>query len=216
MLGQFHVTKWVEAVAEVSIPPFAVTRIRGAVWENPGRTVLQVDKCDVDNDFPVAVNSHQPMAAGKPGMVAIEGVVYVLYDDSSTPDNGQLWGPQASSFEIKEGNTGFVILGDVDTERGIVLVNISGTSDGEVGGCLAENHPGRGVVFDLHLGHWSSSLNKWLYDTGTVVPAIDWRHGVPYPSTGATGLFRARPSDEHGIIYETLALDCTSPGACGS
>jgi len=216
VLGQFHVTKWVEAVAEVYIPPFAVTRIKGAVWENPGRTVLQVDQCAIDNDFPVAVNSHQPMAAGKPGLVALEGVVYVLYDNDSTPANGQFWGAQANSFEIKEGNSGFVILGDVDTARGVVLVNVSATMDGEIGGCLAEHHPGRGTEFDIHLGHWSSSLHKWVYEASATVPAIDWRHGVPYPSSGATGLFRARPSDEHGIIYETLALDCTSPGTCGS
>lgn len=84
------------------------------------------------------------------------------------------------------------------------------------GACLDEDHPGRGVVFDVHLGAWDSSAHEWVYDTETVSKAIDWRYGVPYPDLGATGLFEARPSQSYGIIWECVSLDCESPGPCGS
>lgn len=218
MLGQFHVTKWVEAVAEVAIPAFGVVRVKGATWENPARTVLQIDQCSADNDFPIAINSHTPIAAGGYGWVALEGVVYVLYDNDSTPANGEAWGAQKDSFEIKEGNIGCIILGDVDTEKGIVLVNLNPAcgQGGLIGGCLAENHKGRGVVFEIYLGSWSAADHKWNYDTETEVKAIDWRYDVPYPNAGATGLFTPRASDTYGVIMETVALDCDTPGACGS
>jgi hypothetical protein len=82
------------------------------------------------------------------------------------------------------------------------------------GGCLEENHPGRGIVFEIALGVWSSSNHKWSYTAGTK-KAIDWRYGVPYPPAGATGSFIQRPSDTHGSIWEVLDLDCESPGECG-
>jgi hypothetical protein len=85
---------------------------------------------------------------------------------------------------------------------------------GLVGGCLAENHPGRGEPFDIHLGLWSSALNRWVYDEQTTNKAIDWRYGVPYPDAGATGLFQMQKSDLYGAIWETVDLDCSSPGTC--
>jgi hypothetical protein len=83
------------------------------------------------------------------------------------------------------------------------------------GGCLAENHKGRGEVFEIYLGEWDCSSHKWVYDTETAVKAIDWRYDVPYPDEGATGLFQPMCSSTHGIIWETVALDCDTPGECG-
>lgn len=85
---------------------------------------------------------------------------------------------------------------------------------GSVGGCLAENHPGRGLPFNIHLGIWMPSAHRWLYDETSTVKAIDWRHGVPTPDAGSTGLFEARASDSYGAIWEVLDLDCSTPGAC--
>ena len=85
-----------------------------------------------------------------------------------------------------------------------------------IGGCLNEDHPGRGTVFELNLGTWDTADNKWVYASGSPVEAIDWRYDVPYPGEGATGLFEARESDTYGTIWETVSLDCSSPGTCGS
>lgn len=88
-------------------------------------------------------------------------------------------------------------------------------ADRLVGGCLAENHPGRNSVFHIHLGVWTPASDSWTYEPTDTVHAIDWRYGVPYPTAGATGLFVARISTTHGKIYEVVALDCESPGDCG-
>ncbi len=88
-------------------------------------------------------------------------------------------------------------------------------SEGLRGGCLAENHKGRGEVFKVYLGTWDCDSHKWSYDTETEYQAIDWRYDVPYPDAGATGLFQPRCSSTYGIIWETVALDCDSPGPCG-
>jgi hypothetical protein len=85
-----------------------------------------------------------------------------------------------------------------------------------IGGCLAENHPGRGVAFNLTLGTWDATQTKWLYNISPNVKAIDWRYGVPYPDAGATGLFHPKASDTYGTIWECVSLDCESPGACES
>lgn len=82
-----------------------------------------------------------------------------------------------------------------------------------IGACLAEDHPGRGLVFGIWLGIWSPSLHEWEYDDSGAnsIPAIDWRYDVPYPDQGATGLFTPRSSDTYGTIWECVALDCSDP-----
>ena len=81
------------------------------------------------------------------------------------------------------------------------------------GGCLAEDHPGRGTVFGIWLASWNSSTHSWTYDSSgdNSNPAIDWRYGVPYPDQGSTGLFTPRASDTYGIIWECVSLDCDVP-----
>jgi hypothetical protein len=83
-----------------------------------------------------------------------------------------------------------------------------------VGGCLAEDHPGRSIAFKIYLGTWNSETSSWDYDLTTTVYAIDHRYDMPYPDEGATGLFVKRASDTYGVIYECVSLDCSSPGAC--
>lgn len=83
------------------------------------------------------------------------------------------------------------------------------------GGCLAEDHPGRGIGFNIYLGVWDPDYDNWSYDTSEEPAwAIDWRYGVPYPDAGATGLFEPRGSTYYGTIWECVALDCESPGEC--
>jgi hypothetical protein len=79
------------------------------------------------------------------------------------------------------------------------------------GGALAENHPGRGVPFEIHLGTWDPATDSWAYDCNNTVKAIDWRYAVPYPDEDATGLFQKRKSTTYDYIYEVVALDCESP-----
>lgn len=101
----------------------------------------------------------------------------------------------------------------------LALVRISNwhkleDTDSLRGGCLVYDHPGRGEPFEVHLGEWDPAEHVWVYGADPEW-AIDWRYGVPHPEAGATGLFQKRKSDELGNIWEVVALDCASPGACG-
>ena len=102
-----------------------------------------------------------------------------------------------------------------DSQRFEVIGSAGGTSP-IVECCLAEDHPGRGIVFSLYPGTWSSSQNKWGYGSLQAAYGIDWRHGVTYPDKGARGYFNPKPSDTYGTIYDCVSLDCTSPGECGA
>ncbi len=102
-----------------------------------------------------------------------------------------------------------------------------------VGFELAEDHPGKGIPFDIRLGVWSPDTLQWTnsagcYDQG-LAKAIDWRFGVPYPEECATGLGMwmsavdfltaegtgtSEVADER--IVEVWTLDCESPGCIGT
>jgi hypothetical protein len=79
--------------------------------------------------------------------------------------------------------------------------------------CLAENHPGRGIVFEVTLGTWDPDDHDWCFE-GDPVKAIDWRYDVPYPDAGARGQGYFKPSTTHGRILIPIDMDCDSPGAC--
>lgn len=115
-------------------------------------------------------------------------------------------------FSGADGDRGFACLDD--TLSLYYVVAMGGQTSLLLGGCLKEDHPGRGEVFDLYLGYWDSDQNEWVYVEEWVVKAIDWRYAVPYPDAGTTGLFTPRPSTTYGTIFECVALDCVSPGAC--
>jgi len=87
--------------------------------------------------------------------------------------------------------------------------------------CLAENHPGCGVAFDLKLGTWNPSTDSWDYEASASAKGIDYWYSVagPYPNSGATGNFIARPSDTYGVIWEcvgNMSCDSDSCGGCGA
>ncbi len=79
--------------------------------------------------------------------------------------------------------------------------------------CLQEDHPGRGIVFEVKLGKWDVSSHAWCFE-GDNEKAIDWRYDVPYPGAGSRGQGYFMPSEEHGRILIPIDMDCSSPGAC--
>jgi hypothetical protein len=80
-----------------------------------------------------------------------------------------------------------------------------GSGSSLVGIMLAEDHPGRGNLFNVYLG--TRSGFEWVYDCNNTYKCIDHRFGVPYPEIYATGL--AMWID--GTTLELVALDCVSP-----
>ncbi len=79
--------------------------------------------------------------------------------------------------------------------------------------CLQEDHPGRGVVFEVKLGKWDSDSHSWCFE-GDNEKAIDWRYDVPYPGAGSRGQGYFLPSKEYDRILIPIDMDCSSPGAC--
>jgi hypothetical protein len=86
--------------------------------------------------------------------------------------------------------------------------------------CLAEDHPGCGVVFDLKLGIWNSATDEWDYEASASAKGIDFFYAVDftYPGAGATGNFEPRPSDTYGTLWHCLgnmSCDADACGGCG-
>lgn len=98
---------------------------------------------------------------------------------------------------------------------------LDGTSNGSIECCFKENHPGRGVVFEVYKNvGWDPDDHRYLYDTSdtdTISKAIDWWcDGTPdIPNAGARAYFHEEPSTEHGTIMVLDGnCDCDSPGSC--
>lgn len=112
-------------------------------------------------------------------------------------------------------------------DTGDIYINWMLLDEGEglVECCLAENHPGYGVVFEVYVGKWKPTNNGWCYednltgeppalDPTKVKKAIDWRYGTPYPDAGARGLFMRHTGYCDGVFvefYEVVSLDCEPP-----
>ena len=82
--------------------------------------------------------------------------------------------------------------------------------------CLAEDHPGYGVVFTVKLMVWDEDNNGHKPDPDDTDShyAIDWRYGTPYPGAGSRGLFikrRGTCGGESVDMYEVVSLDCSPP-----
>ncbi len=83
--------------------------------------------------------------------------------------------------------------------------------------CLAENHPGKDIVFEVYIGVWDPATHEWDFQGCEITDkekAIDKDSGVPEPNEGAQGWGLWMPSDEHGRILHVVTMDCTTPGPC--
>jgi len=190
---------------ELAVEPQLSKVTRENIWING------IEPTDTGIPFSVLL---QPVTAGKWALGQVAGICPAWVD---IQDVSHRWAylPAGEYVLVSSGDGDVCIVqhpGLEGEQLCVVLLNACGSD--LRGGCLAENHPGRGAPFDLYLGEWYPAINGWDYDTSATVKAIDWRYGVPYPDAGATGLFKARASDAYGTIWEVVALDCSSPGAC--
>jgi hypothetical protein len=184
-----------------------------------GRTILHVSRPTASSKCSscciTIVNGPCPIPAGESRRVGTMDSPMLALAGAATYVTGDEVGVKADSFALWTGYKGYMIVGDYDASTGTMRV-VKCSIDDLVGGCLYDDHPGRGIPFKIYLGTWNTSQDKWIYDTSVKVDAIDWRYGVPYPDAGATGLFKCRKSDTYGVIWEVVALDCTSPGTCNA
>jgi hypothetical protein len=126
MRGQYQGTRWLECLntSGYSIPPHSLVTITGATLEDPGRTVLHVDRASADHDYPIAITNHATIAVSDYGLCACEGPVFVNYDSAATPAVGYAWGTAAGSFKATLDKNGLIVLPGIDTIRKLVLCDI--------------------------------------------------------------------------------------------
>jgi hypothetical protein len=86
---------------------------------------------------------------------------------------------------------------------------------------LKENHPGRGICFNVVVGTWCPYEAKYRFpdcdSTAEEIPAIDWHYAVPYPDKYAQGWFKMMPlsgNESHSMIAVCVSLDCESDDLC--
>ncbi len=92
-------------------------------------------------------------------------------------------------------------------------------ADGSLFWCmLQEDHPGRGVEFDILVGRHCPDTGKHRFDCSETVfqVGIDWHNGAPEPDEYTQGWFKRRPSTttDSGYIFHVISLDCESDDSC--
>jgi len=162
-----------------------------------------------------------PIPSGKIGPAQVAGAGVALVNVGNI--NHTHAEPTAGELYLSSGISGPIRLlhkPDATGEQLCVVLFQAGVSSEVRRCCLAENHPGCGVVFDLKLGTWNPATHKWDYEAEASAKGIDWWYSVsgPYPDAGATGNFEPRPSDEYGTIWVVsgnLSCDDDNCGECG-
>lgn len=99
-------------------------------------------------------------------------------------------------------------IGHLTRRHGYVV----GSQPAAVRCCLAEQHPGYNIVFEVYVGTWNPATDNWDYSLEKS-KAKDLFYADPEvtPGEGATGMFIPRPSDTYGTIYMAISGDCDAP-----
>lgn len=108
-------------------PPFAVMQITGVDTDTGAVTVTRPTG---DGKTGVVFNGPVEIPAGGRGNATADPPMLAAYDGGTgTPSVGDLWGTATSSWLLAAGNSGFVALGDVDSDNEIGLFRPSGAAE---------------------------------------------------------------------------------------
>jgi hypothetical protein len=160
-----------------------------------------------------------PIPAGKIGPAQVAGAGVALVNVGNV--NHTHAEPTAGELYLSSGTSGLIRLlhkPDATGEQLCIVLFQATAAESEVRRCcLAENHPGCGVVFDLKLGTHNTATDDWDYEATASAHGIDHWYSVagPYPPAGATGWFRAYPSDTYGTLWHGWDISCDDD-ACGT
>lgn len=133
------------------------------------------------------------------------------FETGAWTDQEREWRLDPKGMDVETLAVGDRVIAFWDAHRSMLVpIMVSGSDSSLLGIRLIEDHPGKGILMWITLGRWSPAGHGWIYDQGSY-RAVDWRHGVPYPEAGATGLAVWRASNQYDRILEIVALDCESP-----
>ncbi len=160
----------------------------------------------------------EPIAKGETGWAVVSGLVQTVVhqNDEDHRYAEAVEGSRRLETTFDAGAPCEILwMGEADeeTDEAFAIVRVGNNRRLLYEFCLQEDHPGRGIVFDVKLGTWNPESHSWCFE-GNPVKAIDWRFDVPYPDAGARGQGYFLPSTEHGCILIPIDMDCSSPGAC--
>lgn len=109
---------------------FAVQATGATHDEDTGQNGVNIElpTSDDPESALIAGNFVQTAKSGYETQVSFDFPLYLKYDaQDGTPANGEEWGPDQSG-KLRKGKFGFIVIGDADTDREVVLVNrASGT-----------------------------------------------------------------------------------------
>ena len=136
----------------------------------------------------------------------------LFLNDGSTPNSRDVY--NVTEAEIEEGDYAIIWRDKLGSWLAVPMA----TTHTVRRCCLAENHPGCGVVFDLKLGTWNPATDEWDYEATASAHGIDFFYAVDftYPNAGATGNFEPRPSNTYGTLWHALGNVSCDDDACGT
>lgn len=201
-------TDWVPVtnVAAVTIPSFGVAIVTGQ--DEFGN--LEIDEPDTDNDTGVVVLGAGAVTADGFGEGTFDARCIVAYEEADgTPAAGEEWGVKAGNYKLREGYSGFRILGGAANG----LVNAVRVSSGSVALSFSTAY----LTADYNI----SAEATWEYVTGLTitVPATGVYHFVAcVTGYGTLSTVAGSPAGriEAALYNNTTSRWITDPSGTGA
>lgn len=188
-------------------PAYGVVKIVDTVLADDGLPYLAFEKPDADNLTGCALVRHNEIENGKYGQVTYEPW-WALYNNAETPAYDEEWGTEANTWKLKQGNTGFRVLGATDTTKGRVLVERKVSSSGS----------SRWVEFTLTSSMATTDAsssgatvnNYWGGDNpGATVTVWNKSASSNYIFSGTTGAKGYAVYDERAAKWRIVQMECS-------
>lgn len=112
-----------------AVPPFAVMEITGLQDDDESVPVVKVGKPGADiyaygyclngpKQIPANSGTNRPYGLATLGQT----LAWASYDTGDSPSAFDIFGPEPSSWKLVDKSGGFVVMGEVDSENGVMLV----------------------------------------------------------------------------------------------
>ena len=181
-----------------------ISRLRGSVVR-PEDPPPPQKAPDVYVAYPQEASGIPARSGTTPGVAWCD--LYALRDDGTLQRIGDSFTQPVYNLSTEAVDQDYLLV--QRTKHGKWVVTPTATlGSGLVECCLLEDHPGKGVVFDVRVGEWDSTADGWTYSGTAVDKAIDHRYMTEYPEAGSRGTFFPKESTNYGTIYVAVDMDC--------
>lgn len=174
-----------------TVPAYGVVRVTGAT-ERHGQLLLTAAQPDSALRRQYALNGPLPVAAGDYGSCTCDSPWFALRGAGS-PEPGQAWGPQPTSWSLVAGRPGFAVLGAIDEADPLRMLVRHDPPQQLLGRTSATLTPGSSATIDLYFGGGGAesdstidlTAHEWMLPTGESVESgaevvLSWINGLWY------------------------------------